>query len=189
MQLTLAIDEYVVFDFETTGLSPWSGDEIVEVGAMKIFGNDLDEENVFHTLINPGRPISPDASAVNGITNEMVAQSPRPLEVIPRFLDFVGSARLVAQNAKFDMGFLMKYLMQLNLKKELRVYDTIAFSKRAFPRENRHNLDVISQRLKLAHTPSERHRSLGDVKLTARAFLCLREMLGSGSPSPERYGV
>src|SRR4051812_4114658 len=102
MQLSLALDEYVVFDFETTGLSPWAGDEVIEVAAMKIFGNDIDEENHFHSLVNPRRLISAEATKVNGITNEMVAGSPTMDDVLPKFLDFVGGAWLVAQNAKFD---------------------------------------------------------------------------------------
>src|SRR5207244_2698851 len=111
MQLSLSLDEYVVFDFETTGLSPWGGDEVVEIGAMKVFGNDVDETKMFHTLVNPRRIISADATRVNGITNEMVADAPPMDQVLPLFLDFVGSAYLVAQNAKFDMSFLMKYLV------------------------------------------------------------------------------
>ena len=69
MQLSLALDEYVVFDLETTGLSPWGGDEVVEIAAMRIKGDELDEVNVFNTLVNPQRIIPPEASRVNGITN------------------------------------------------------------------------------------------------------------------------
>ena len=188
-QLVFALDEYVVFDVETTGLSPWGGDEIIEIGAMKIYGNELDENNVFHSLVNPGRMIPPDAMAINGITNEMVANAPSAQEIIPKFLDFVGTARLVAQNAKFDMGFLMKYLALFNLKKQLEVYDTIDFSRRVFPSENRHNLDVIAKRLNLSIAAPDRHRSLGDVLLTAKAFLTLREMLGSNYPAADKYAV
>ncbi|MBI4402575.1 MAG: 3'-5' exonuclease [Deltaproteobacteria bacterium] len=188
-QLSLALDEYVVFDFETTGLSPWAGDEVIEIGALKIFGNEIDETAVFHSLVNPKRPISPEASAINGITNEMVANAPTINEVFPTFLDFVGSAWLVAQNAKFDMGFLTKYLVTFNLSRKLEVYDTMIFSRRAFPREHQHNLDMISKRLGLQIAKAERHRSLGDVKLTAKAFIALREMLGNNCPNPEKWTV
>src|SRR3989338_4993399 len=53
MQLSLELDEFVVFDLETTGLSPWGGDEIIEIVAVKIYGNQVDNENIFHSLINP----------------------------------------------------------------------------------------------------------------------------------------
>lgn len=189
MQLSLQLDEYVVFDLETTGLSPWGGDEIIEIGAMKIFGDKIDEENIFHTLVNPKRLIAPEATRINGITNEMVANAPTLDEVFPKFLDYVGNAWLVAQNAKFDMSFVMKYLMQNKVKKQLEVYDTVIFSRRCFPTENRHNLDLICQRLGLCYEASERHRSMGDVRLTAKAFVLLRDRLGDGCPPREKWSV
>ncbi len=189
MQLSLGLDEYVVFDFETTGLSPWGGDEVIEVAAMKIFGDSIDETSVFQSFINPKRLISPDATRINGITNEMVADAPTADQVIPRFLEFVGDAHLVAQNARFDMSFLTKYLVQFQIKRNLEVYDTMIFSRRAFPEESSHNLDVICKRLQIEVIEAERHRSLGDVKLTARAFLLLRERLGEKIPNRERFSV
>ena len=189
MQLSLGLEEYVVFDFETTGLSPWAGDEVVEVAAMKVFGDEVDEGNAFHSLVNPKRLISPEASRVNGITNEMVANAPTVDVVLPKFLEFVGGAYLVAQNARFDMAFLTKYLVQFRMKKELEVYDTIAFSRRVFPGESSHNLDIICKRLGLTIDPSERHRSMGDVKLTARAFVMMRDRLGDKLPNRERWAV
>jgi DNA polymerase-3 subunit epsilon len=189
MQLTFELDEFVVFDFETTGLSPWGGDEVIEIGAMKIFGNELDEANFFHTLVNPKRLIPAEATKVNGITNEMVAGAPTLDEVFPKFLDFVGGAWLVAQNAKFDMSFVMKYLVHYKMSKNLEVYDTIHFSRRCFPNESSHNLDLIARRLNLEVIAEERHRSIGDVKLTARAFLLMREQLGDKLPSREKWSV
>ena len=189
MQLSLDLDEYVVFDLETTGLSPWGGDEIIEIGAMKLWGQNVDECEVFHSLINPKRLIPPDATKVNGITNEMVASAPTIEEIFPKFLDFIGNSWLVAQNARFDMSFVMKYLMQFRIKRQLEVYDTMLFSRRAFPGESRHNLDAICGRLGLEVVEKERHRSMGDVKLTAKAFFVLREKLGSNLPNREKYSV
>ena len=189
MQLSLALDEYVVFDFETTGLSPWGGDEVIEVAAMRIFGDKLDEEKYFHSLINPKRLISPEATRINGITNEMVATAPSIEEIFPQFLEFCGSAYLVAQNAKFDMSFVSKYLVQFKMKKQLEVYDTIHFSRRCYPNENSHNLDLICKRLNLTVKPEDRHRSLGDVKLTAQAFLTFKERLGDNLPNREKWSV
>lgn len=189
MQLTFGLDEYVVFDLETTGLSPWGGDEMIEIGAMKIYGEELDEVNVFHSLVNPGRLIPPDASNINGITNEMVQGKPTIQEIFPQFLDFVGNAWLVAQNAKFDMGFITKYLVNFKMKRELEVYDTMIFSRRAFPGENKHNLDIICQRLGIDCDKSQRHRSIEDVRLTGKAFLKLKEKLGTNLPNREKYSI
>ena len=188
MQLLLSLDEHVVFDLETTGLSSW-GDEIVEIGAVKIFGEEIDESNVFHTLVNPGRLIPPDATRVSGITNEMVASAPKFEEVFPKFMEYVGNAFLVAQNARFDMGFITKYMVKYNVRRTWEVYDTMLFSRRAFPTESRHNLDVICQRLGLTIAEEDRHRALGDVKATAKAFLKMRQMLGENLPSREKWTV
>lgn len=189
MQLSMALDEYVVFDFETTGLSPWGGDEVIEIAAMRIFGDQLDEQNYFHTLVNPKRLIAPEATRINGITNEMVAGAPPIEKVFPEFLDFLGSSWLVAQNAKFDMSFVSKYLVQFKMKKQLEVYDTIHFSRRCYPSENSHNLDIICKRLNLVIKAEDRHRSLGDVKLTAKAFLIFKERLGDKLPNREKWSV
>ncbi len=189
MQLSLSLDEYVVFDLETTGLSPWAGDEIIEIGAMKVFGDQVDEENFFHSLVNPRRLISPEASRVNGITNEMVANAPTFDQVFPRFLEFVGGAHLVAQNAKFDMSFLMKYMVQNKISHPFEVYDTVQFSRRCFPQESRHNLDLICQRLELQVSEGDRHRSIGDVRLTAQAFVKMRDRLGDKLPPREKWTI
>ncbi len=190
MQLSLSLDEYVVFDLETTGLSPWAGDEIIEIGAMKVFGDEVDEVNTFHSLVNPRRLISEEATRINGISNEMVADAPTFDEVFPKFLDFVGGAYLVAQNAKFDMSFLMKYMVQNKISRPFEVYDTMHFSRRCFPEESRHNLDVICKRLGLEMAKGDdRHRSIGDVRLTAKAFISMCGKLGDKIPPREKWAI
>ena len=189
MQLSLDLDEYVFFDLETTGLSPWGGDEIIEIGAMKVWGENLEEAQVFHSLVNPKRLIPPDATKVNGITNEMVVEAPTIEQIFPKFLDFIGNSWLIAQNARFDMSFVMKYLMQFRMKRQFEVWDTMLCSRRAFPGESKHNLDIICQRLGFKVNPEERHRSIGDVKLTAKAFFALREKLSGQLPNREKFSV
>lgn len=187
MQLSLGLDEYVVFDLETTGLSPWAGDEIIEIGAMKVFGSKIDEKNTFHSLVNPRRLIPFEATRVNGITNEMVKSAPVLEEVLTGFLDFIGSSWLVAQNAKFDMSFIMKSLVQFKIPKNMEVYDTMIFSRRLFPQEGSHNLDAIAKRLGIKVIKEDRHRSMGDVKLTAKAFVELKDRLGDKCPPREKW--
>ena len=189
MQLSLELEEYIVFDFETTGLSPWAGDEVIEIGAMKVIGSSLCETEVFHTLVNPRCPIPPESVQVHGITNEMVKDAPFIEEVLPAFLDFIEGGYLVAQNARFDMSFFTNYLAQLNVRKQLPVYDTLALSRKVFPHESHHNLDVIAQRLGIAVNPQKRHRSLEDVKITALAFIKLKERLADNWPEPEIYSL
>jgi len=173
---------------ETTGLSAW-GDEIIEIGALRIFGTEIDEKNIFHSMVNPKRLIPPEATAISGITNEMVKDAPTIDTVLPKFLDFVGEADWVAHNARFDMSFIMKHLMQMKLKKQIEVYDTVLFSRRAFPQEQRHNLDILCKRLELSYDPAKRHRSMTDVELTAKAFLLLKDRLGDKCPAREKYSI
>ena len=91
-RLTEYLADYVVFDLETTGISKqW--DEIIEISAIKVKDHRIIEE--FSTLVNPGRPIPAGATAVNGITDEMVLDAPGRMEAISDFLSFVGDQVLV----------------------------------------------------------------------------------------------
>ena len=106
---------FTIFDFETTGLSPLLGDEIVEIGAIKVCEGEI--IGTYHSLINPGRDIPPEVTAINKITNEMVINAPSLLEKLPEFLDFIGENVLVAHNAPFDFSFLVNAVNKLGFKK------------------------------------------------------------------------
>jgi len=97
--------EFVVLDVETTGLRA-SRDKIVELAAVRFAGGEPAE--MFWTLVNPKVPIPEDASAVNGITDEMVKDSPTIKQIIRSFDAFLGGSDLVAHNLKFDLGFIHK---------------------------------------------------------------------------------
>ena len=93
--LTSYVSDYVVFDLETTGIS-CSKDDIVEISAISVKDSKIVDE--FSTLVNPLRPIPYYASNVNGITDDMVADSPVFEDVLPQFLDFIGNSVLVGHN-------------------------------------------------------------------------------------------
>jgi DNA polymerase-3 subunit epsilon len=97
-------EPYVAADVETTGLDPGSGDRIVEVGLVRFLRGSAIDSLV--SLVNPLRPISPGASAVNGITDEMVACAPTFSDLYPRIVEFLGDDPLVFHNAPFDLSFL-----------------------------------------------------------------------------------
>ena len=105
-KLNTYTSDYVVFDLETTGTSCMT-DEVVEISAVKARdGKAVDE---FSTLVNPGRPIPFYASEVNGITDDMVAESPCFEEALKQFLDFAGDDVLVGHNIHtFDMKFIQR---------------------------------------------------------------------------------
>lgn len=174
--------EVVVFDLETTGLSA-KNDAIIEIGAIKIRGGELCQQEIFHTLLHPTRvdgssiSIPARASAVHGISDQMVKNAPSIAEVLPKFLSFVGDGVVVAHNARFDCGFMRVAAQRQDLVWAPKELCTMKLSRLAFPTERSHKLDLLAQRLGLQFGHGGRHRSMGDVLVTAQAYLRLLEIL------------
>ena len=119
-------DSFVVFDTETTGLSA-SRDRIVELAAVKFVKCEPIE--IFHTLINPEKPIPEEATKVNHITDEMILGAPLISEILPSFEEFIGNDILVAHNLEFDLKFL--FYSGSNLMDNKRKYiDTLEQAKK-----------------------------------------------------------
>jgi DNA polymerase III epsilon subunit-like protein len=87
------------------------------------------------------------------------------------------------------MGFITKYMVQKQIRKQWEVFDTVSFSRKCFPTESRHNLDLICGRLGLTYEKADRHRSMTDVLLTAKAFVMMRDKLGDNCPSSEKWTI
>lgn len=123
--------KFIAFDLETTGTRP-KEDMIVEIGAV-LFDGDC-ALGGYGTLINPGCPVPPEASAVNGITDDMLRGKPRITDVLGEFADFCGDLPLVAHNAPFDFKFLLEdiKLHRLSAPKGV-VLDTLPLARRIFP--------------------------------------------------------
>jgi len=100
--------EFTIFDTETTGLDPASGDRIVEIAAVRFKGSE--RIAAFESLVNPERQISPAAFAVNHISQEMVEGAPHFKEIAPKFLEFSEGSCLCSYNAGFDLAFLTNEL-------------------------------------------------------------------------------
>lgn len=123
--------KFIAFDLETTGIKP-STDQIVEIGAV-LFDGDQALKG-FGRLINPGIPIPPDASAVNGITDAMVQGKPLIADVLEEFADFCGDVPLVAHNAPFDYKFLLSDITRLKAAAPTgMVLDTLPLARQIFP--------------------------------------------------------
>jgi len=122
---------FIAFDLETTGIQPKT-DAVVEIGAVRFEnGKPVD---TFSTLINPGRSIPPEASAVNGITDEMVADQPGIETVLTDLAEFCGDLPLVAHNAPFDFKFLLAAVEKHRARAPKGiVLDTCALSRVLFP--------------------------------------------------------
>ena len=103
MHKDIEMVEFTIFDTETTGLNAQSGDRIVELAGLRVKGKE--RIATFDALINPARPISPEAFAVNKITPQMLQEASFPREVIGRFLEFIAGSCLCSYNAGFDLSF------------------------------------------------------------------------------------
>lgn len=167
--------EYVVLDLETTGLYADEGDEIIEIGAVRIQSLEIVDE--FQSFVKPIKPIPGASTAVHGIRDEDVKNAPPIEKILPEFHSFCGNRIWVAQNARFDMSFILRDLQKIGMRMPQNVVvDTIGLSKMLFPYENSHNLDVLMARLGLAKT-GDRHRSLDDCRYTASVLIEFLKML------------
>ncbi|MCF7848523.1 MAG: 3'-5' exonuclease [Kiritimatiellales bacterium] len=122
---------FVAFDLETTGTNPL-GDRIVEIGAVRFV--DGIPADTFGILVNPGIPIPPEASAVNGISDDMVRNQPPVEDVLGTFSDFCGALPLVAHNAPFDFKFMLQAVKTHKARAPKGVVlDTLSMAREVFP--------------------------------------------------------
>jgi DNA polymerase-3 subunit epsilon len=164
-----------VFDTETTGLDPTGGDEIVQLGAVRIVNGRLRDEEIIDQLVNPRRPVPESSVAIHGIAPEMLASQPLITEVLPRFHDFARDAVLVAHNAAFDMKMLQMKEAVTGLRFDQPVLDTLLLSTIVHPHQEGHSLDAIAGRLNIGIIG--RHTALGDALATAEVLLKLIPLL------------
>lgn len=167
---------FVVFDTETTGLSP-QADEIVQIGAVRVVNGRLIEGEAFETLVDPGRPIPPGSTRVHGIDDAAVAGAPGIAEAGRAFHRFAAGSVLVAHNAPFDLAFLRRHQRAIGAAFDHPVLDTVLLSAAVFGEAVPHTLDAIAERLGLALDPALRHTAMGDAVATAEALLRLIPVL------------
>jgi DNA polymerase III epsilon subunit family exonuclease len=167
--------EFTVFDTETTGLDPKSGDRIVEIAAARIKGDQ--RLGFFQSLINSGHPVSPEAFNVNRISQDMLDGSPSPADIIPKFMDFAKGSCLISYNAGFDLGFLNNELRILGLGevKGMPVADILKACRKIIPGLERYALWFVADKLGLKL--KQEHRALSDVEMTVAVFQKLKEIM------------
>jgi DNA polymerase III subunit epsilon len=161
---------YVVVDLETTGLRPGQSG-ICEIGAVRLRGFEVEAE--FETLVDPGMPIAPGASAVTGLRNEQLRGAPTPAEAVRSFLAFAGDAVLVAHNARFDLAFLDRETERLTGSRiGSAVVDTVRLARTLLAgRVSRFGLAQLAWFFDTAERPC--HRALPDARATSELLLAL----------------
>ena len=161
----------VLFDTETTGLDPASGDRVVEVACLELV-RDLPTGRSFHRLIDPDRDIPEDATRVHGLTRADLRGKPRFAEIADALLEFIGDAPLVAHNAAFDFGFLDAELGRMGRPAldRVRMVDTLALAKTRFPGLP-NSLDALCRRFGIDLTERTSHNALLDCRLLACVYV------------------
>ncbi len=161
--------EYVVFDTETTGFNATAGDQMIEIGAVKIKNGEIADR--FDELINPGRPLRAEIINLTNITDEMLKDKDDEETVVKRFKEWIGDAPMVAQNARFDISFMQSAYKKYNLGTfDNVVIDTMEISKAQYPDENKHNLTVLTKRYNVPWSEDAHHRADYDAEGTALVF-------------------
>jgi DNA polymerase-3 subunit epsilon len=173
----LAALSYTVFDTETTGLSPSAGDEIVSIGAVRIVNGRLLEHETFEQLVNPRRPMSPQASRITGIDSAMLEGEPTIDKVLPAFREFCEDTVLIAHNAAFDMRFLKLKEDATGARFTQPVLDTLLLSAVLHPDFEAHTLEALAERMGV--NPIGRHTALGDAIMTGEVFLRMIPLLAA----------
>lgn len=180
----------IVFDTETTGLDPNTGDRITELGCVEVV-DCIPTGKTFHAYVNPQRSIPKEVVEITGLTTEFLADKPLFEEIAQEFVDFVGDAVLVAHNAGFDRGFINMELgrMGLEIYPEDRFKDTARIARAKFP-GSYVSLDALCKRFEISLETRDKHGALIDALLLAEVYLELTggrtqvlDLSGSGRQS------
>ncbi len=157
---------FVVFDTETTGLSPLN-EEIIEIGAVKIKAGDVVDR--FSSLVKCSKDVPYHITKLTGITNDMVKNAPPLEKVMNEFRDFCEGSVLVAHNAKFDMGFVNKSCAHLGIKINRSVLDTLLLARALFPNMKNYKLSTLCKYFNIRLV--NHHRAVDDAEATAKLFI------------------
>lgn len=165
---------YVVFDLETTGFSV-TYDRIIQIAARKVLHGQVIE--TFDYFINPEMPIPAKITELTTITDDMVANAPLIEEILPKFLEFIDGAILVAQNASFDVGHIYANMERLNIKhKEFPVIDTMQLARNFYHEELKFfNLKSLARYFKIQQ--EHHHLADDDTRVTTEIFLQMLQTL------------
>jgi DNA polymerase III subunit epsilon len=161
----------VLFDTETTGLDPATGDRVIEVAALELI-NDLPTGRHFHALIDPERDVPEEVTRIHGFRSADLQGKPKFTEIAADLMAFFGDARLIAHNAPFDFRFLEFEFARLGLPPlDLeRMVDTLVLAKTRFPGMP-NSLDALCRRFAIDLSQRTTHNALLDCRLLAEVYV------------------
>lgn len=169
----------IVLDTETTGFDPFSGDRIVEIGALELEGH-VPTGVQFHEYINPERGMPDEAFQVHGLGDDFLRDKPKFAAIGQKFLDFIQDSKLIIHNASFDMKFLNAELKWMNLPEipMTQALDTLLIARKKFPGSSA-SLDALCRRFGITNFERDLHGALLDSEILAEVYL---ELIGGRQP-------
>ncbi|BFI91199.1 DNA polymerase III subunit epsilon [Enterobacterales bacterium endosymbiont of Anomoneura mori] len=170
----------IIFDTETTGLNKFGlyyiGHRIIEIGAIELINRKFTGK-IFHSYLNPNRPIDPEALAIHGISNKFLNDKKKFKDIYKEFLKLIYGADLIAHNAMFDVNFINYEFSLLNknipkIETICNVIDTLSMARKIFPGKN-NNLNSLCERYEIDLSKRVFHSALTDAKLLSKIYLLM----------------
>ena len=153
----IPITEYIIFDFETTGLNPRT-DRVIEIAAMKVRNKQIID--TFESFVNPKKNITKIITEINGITNEMVMDAPTEEAIFPLFANYINNQTITAYNVNFDISFLDSALKRIGVAINVDYFDSLKIARNIFSGVPNYKLETIMRTLIPNYI--QRHRALQD---------------------------
>ncbi len=166
----------IVLDTETTGLDPFQGHRLIEIGCIELV-NRIPSGQSFHRYLNPEREVPPEAIAIHGLSGDFLKDKPLFGDIVDELLAFIGDAPLIAHNALFDLGFLNAELERAGktIVMAERLVDTLLLARRKYP-AGPNRLDDLCGRYGIDNSRRTKHGALLDAELLAEVYL---ELIGA----------
>ena len=187
---------HIILDTETTGLDHRTGDRVVEIGCIEMYGRQRTGRH-FHAYLNPECEVGAGAAAIHGLTAEFLADKPTFSKVADEFIEFVQGAELVIHNAPFDMGFLEHELGLIGniplAEMCTKVIDTLQMARNLRP-GRKNNLDALCVEFGIDNSARQLHGALRDAELLADVWLAMTRgqetlALDPNMPLTDHHGV
>ena len=168
-EIALQSMQAVVFDLETTGFSPYNGDEIISVCAVAVTGRDVALSETYYSMVNPKRKIPEEIVALTGLTDDEVSAAPELLQVLRDFMEYIGNRVLIVHGSGHDKHFLSSALWKTSRTQlNHRVLDTMMIDRLLYPKRQNRSLDALLAHYGI-HT-DKRHHALQDSIVTAAVW-------------------